>query len=127
MKRIIFCFVSALCFAAALASLLIMPDIGSVIGMPLAIIVGAIFFAAQLTCCFTVKKPAAKFIPAFIAVIPTAVMILLFIGLIGSGSAIADLPIIRIIYALVSVASIGSTAAWFTYSLIRADRWVDNI
>jgi len=123
MKLIVSCFVSALGFAAALASLLIMPDIDDVCGMPIIIIIAALFFAAQLTCCFTVKKALRKFIPTFIAVIPLAAVILLYVGLMSTGSAIADLLIIRLLFSVAAAASIGSTASWFTYSLIRADRW----
>jgi small-conductance mechanosensitive channel len=102
------------------------PQYSFVIGLVCAIL----FFAIQILLCFKARKTVVKLIPVFFIFMGLILCLLLYSGIMGTGSGVIGNvnQIVALLFTIViGIACIGDIAAWAVYGIYqRAHRQIDR-
>jgi len=122
LKRFIPFIITGAITALTLCSLLLMPDLCDMYGMPLSVLIAAAVFTVQLSFCFVPERMVHKLIPSYIcmglAIVGLALVLASVIG--GVGGA-AGLVVVHAVFPFCAISAIADAVAWFLYCGIFAD------
>ena len=88
-------------------------------------ILGAVcifFFALQLLFCVRVKRPAIKFIPAYLILLLVLLAALLYTSVLGTGFLNAEQILATILAIGAGAALVGDAIAWAVYAIFKMRR-----